>query len=73
LRAGLELARLWIDRGQVRRAHDLIGPIYNRFTEGLATPDLILAKRMLEQTTAPRDKLEEGRRGRRSERAWTSS
>jgi tetratricopeptide (TPR) repeat protein len=73
LRAGLELARLWIDRGQVRRAHDLIGPVYNRFTEGLATPDLILATRMLEQTTAPRDKLEEGRRGRRSERAWTSS
>jgi predicted ATPase/DNA-binding winged helix-turn-helix (wHTH) protein len=53
LRAGLELARLWIDRGQVRSAHDLVGPIYNRFTEGLATPDLILAKRMLEQTSAP--------------------
>jgi predicted ATPase/DNA-binding winged helix-turn-helix (wHTH) protein len=52
LRAGLELARLWIDRGQVRRARDLIAPIYNRFTEGLATPDLIRAKRMLEQTNA---------------------
>jgi predicted ATPase/DNA-binding winged helix-turn-helix (wHTH) protein len=52
LRAGLELARLWIDRGQARRARDLIAPIYNRFTEGLATPDLILAKRMLEQTSA---------------------
>jgi tetratricopeptide (TPR) repeat protein len=53
LRAGLELARLLIDRGQVRRAHDLIAPVYNRFTEGLATPDLILAKQMLEQTSAP--------------------
>jgi hypothetical protein len=53
LRAGLELARLWIDRGQIRSAHDLIAPIYNRFTEGLATPDLILAKRILEQTSAP--------------------
>jgi tetratricopeptide (TPR) repeat protein len=52
LRAGLKLARLWIDRGQARRARDLIAPIYNRFTEGLATPDLILAKRMLEQTVA---------------------
>src|SRR5216683_1127506 len=50
LRAGLELAQLWIDRGQVRRAHDLIGPIYGRFTEGLATPDLVLARRILEQT-----------------------
>jgi predicted ATPase/DNA-binding winged helix-turn-helix (wHTH) protein len=53
LRAGLALARLWIDRGQIQRARDLIAPIYNRFTEGLATPDLILAKRMLEETSAP--------------------
>jgi ribosomal protein L20 len=51
LRAGLELARLWVDRGQVGRAHDLIGPIYGRFTEGLATPDLILARKILEQTS----------------------
>jgi len=53
LRAALELARLLIDRGQVRKAHDLIAPVYDRFTEGLATPDLILAKRMLEQTNVP--------------------
>jgi tetratricopeptide (TPR) repeat protein len=51
LRAGLELARLWIDWGQIQRAHDLIGPIYRRFTEGLTTPDLILARRILEQTS----------------------
>jgi hypothetical protein len=51
LRAGLELARLWIDWGQMQGAHDLIGPIYRRFTEGLATPDLILARRILEQTS----------------------
>jgi hypothetical protein len=53
LPAALELARLWIDRGQIRRARDLIAPIYNRFTEGLATPDLILAKRMLKQAGIP--------------------
>jgi len=53
LRAGLELARIWIDWGQIQRAHDLIRPIYRRFTEGLATPDLILAKRILEQTSVP--------------------
>jgi len=53
LRAGLELARLWIDQGQTRRAHHLIAPIYNRFTEGFTTPDLVRAKRMLEQTSAP--------------------
>jgi predicted ATPase/DNA-binding winged helix-turn-helix (wHTH) protein len=57
LRAGLELARLWIDRGQVRSAHDLIGPIYNRFTEGLATPDLVLARQILEQTSVPARRL----------------
>lgn len=53
LRAGLELARLWIGQGQVRRAHHLIAPVYSRFTEGFATPDLIRARRMLEQTSAP--------------------
>lgn len=49
LRAGLELARLWIDRGQGRKARDLIAPIYGRFTEGFATPDLISARQILEQ------------------------
>jgi predicted ATPase/DNA-binding winged helix-turn-helix (wHTH) protein len=53
LRAGLELAQLWIDRGQIRRAHDLIGPIYDRFIEGLATPDLVLARQILERTSVP--------------------
>jgi hypothetical protein len=50
LRAGLELARIWMDRGELQEAHDLINPVYSRFSEGFATPDLILAKRMLEQT-----------------------
>jgi predicted ATPase/DNA-binding winged helix-turn-helix (wHTH) protein len=53
LRAGLEVARMWIGRGEVQKAHGLIGSIYNQFTEGFATPDLILAKRMLEQTSVP--------------------
>lgn len=51
LRAGLELARIWIGRGEVQRAHDLISPVYSRFSEGLTTPDLILAGRILEQTS----------------------
>jgi tetratricopeptide (TPR) repeat protein len=53
LRAGLELARIWIGRGEVQKAHGLIAPICGRFSEGFATPDLILAKRVLEQTKAP--------------------
>jgi hypothetical protein len=50
LRAGLELARIWIDRGQTRKAHDLIGAIYGRFTEGFETPDLMSARLVLERT-----------------------
>jgi tetratricopeptide (TPR) repeat protein len=57
LRAGLELAQLWIDGGQIRRAHDLVGPIYDRFIEGLATPDLVLARQILEQTSVPARRL----------------
>jgi predicted ATPase len=51
LRAGLELARIWMGRSEIRRAHDLIEPIYNRFSEGFATPDLILANEMLNSKT----------------------
>ena len=40
-------------RGEVQRAHDLISPVYNRFSEGLTTPDLISARRILEQTSVP--------------------
>jgi predicted ATPase/DNA-binding winged helix-turn-helix (wHTH) protein len=52
LRAGLELAHVWIDRGEVQRAHDLVEPIYRQFSEGFATPDLVVAKKMLEPTGA---------------------
>jgi predicted ATPase/DNA-binding winged helix-turn-helix (wHTH) protein len=52
LRAGLELARVWIDRGEVERAYDLVEPIYRQFSEGFATPDLIVARKMLEPTGA---------------------
>jgi predicted ATPase len=50
LRAGLEIARIWVDRGQIRRAHELIGAIYGRFTEGFETPDLMSARLVLERT-----------------------
>jgi hypothetical protein len=47
----LELARIWIGGGEVQRAHDLIGPIYSRFSEGFTTPDLISARQILGQTS----------------------
>jgi predicted ATPase/DNA-binding winged helix-turn-helix (wHTH) protein len=52
LRAGLELACIWIGRGELQRARDVIRPIYNRFSEGFSTPDLNLAKGILERTAA---------------------
>jgi len=60
LRAGLELARIWIERGDVQRAHDLIGPIYGQFTEGFRTPDLVLAKEMLSKGKSARRRISEG-------------
>jgi hypothetical protein len=51
LRAGLELAQIWINRDELQRAHDLIDPVYSRFSEGFATPDLVLARGILEQTS----------------------
>ena len=47
LRAALQLAQIWIANGEVQRARDLIGPIYNRFSEGFGTPDLIRARELL--------------------------
>jgi tetratricopeptide (TPR) repeat protein len=47
LRAATSLARLWQDQGKIDKAHDLLAPIYDWFTEGFDTPDLIEAKELL--------------------------
>jgi predicted ATPase len=47
LRAATSLARLWKDERPRAEAHDLLAPIFNRFTEGLDTLDLIEAKALL--------------------------
>jgi predicted ATPase/DNA-binding winged helix-turn-helix (wHTH) protein len=54
LRAGLELACIWIGHGEFQKARDLIRPVYNRFSEGFTTPDLAFAKGILEQTSNDR-------------------
>jgi hypothetical protein len=51
LRAGLRLGQIWIGRGELLRAHDLVSHLYSRFSEGFTTPDLILARQILEQTS----------------------
>jgi hypothetical protein len=50
LRAGLELARIWMGRDEVQRAYDLVAPIYSRFSEGFGTPDLVMARKLLGPT-----------------------
>ncbi|MBC9032652.1 winged helix-turn-helix domain-containing protein [Sphingomonas sp. JC676] len=57
LRAGLELAQIWIREGRVQRARDLIAPIYSRFSEGFETPDLVLAREMLDGTVTRAGKM----------------
>jgi tetratricopeptide (TPR) repeat protein len=47
LRAGTSLARSWTSRGNRKEARDLLGPIYNWFTEGFGTPDMEDARVLL--------------------------
>jgi predicted ATPase len=49
LRAAMSLSRLWKDHGRTVEARDLLHPVYARFTEGFATPDLINARKLLEE------------------------
>ena len=49
LRASTSLARLWRDQGKRAEARDLLGPIYNWFTEGFDAPDLKDAKALLDE------------------------
>jgi tetratricopeptide (TPR) repeat protein len=49
LRAARDLARLRAERGERRRARELLSPVYDRFTEGFANPDLQEARLLLDQ------------------------
>ncbi len=48
LRAATSLARLWHAQGRHRDAEQLLRPVYEWFTEGLDTADLIAARRLLD-------------------------
>jgi len=47
LRAAMSLARLWQVEGKTADARELLTPVYNWFTEGFDTPDLVDAKTLL--------------------------
>jgi predicted ATPase len=49
LRAAMNLARLWQERGEIGEARDILAPVFEWFTEGFDTPDLIEAKKVLAQ------------------------
>ena len=40
---------LWQDRGKRGEARDILAPVFEWFTEGFDTPDLIEAKKVLAQ------------------------
>lgn len=49
LRSATSLAQLWQHQGRHQQAHQLLAPIYQRFTEGFATPDLMTVRRLLDE------------------------
>ena len=49
LRAATSLARLWRDQDRAKEAHELLSPVYDRFTEGFATADLRAAKSLIDE------------------------
>ena len=49
LRCATSLARLWQTAGRVEAARELLGPLYARFTEGFATPDLVHVRGLLDE------------------------
>ena len=49
LRTSTSLARLWQSQGNAKEAYDLLAPVYNWFTEGFDTKDLIEAKVLLDE------------------------
>jgi predicted ATPase len=49
LRSATSLAQLWQRQGHFRQAYELLTPIYQRFTEGFATPDLTKVRRLLDE------------------------
>jgi predicted ATPase len=51
LRATMSLARLWQRQGRRDDAHAALAAVYNAYTEGLMTPDLVEARELLEGLT----------------------
>jgi predicted ATPase len=55
LRSATDLAKLWRLRSRTDDAHRMLLPIYNEFTEGFATRDLVVAADLLASLVPPAD------------------
>jgi len=49
LRSSISLARLWSDRGEIKRALEVLDPTFHLFSEGFRTRDVVEAINLLEQ------------------------
>jgi len=49
LRSSISLARLWSDRGEIKRALEVLDPTFHLFSEGFRTRDVVEAANLLEQ------------------------
>ena len=48
----MNLARLWQQQGRGNEAHAMLAAVYDTYTEGLATPDLVDASAQLNSLTS---------------------
>jgi predicted ATPase len=55
LRATMSLARLWHQTGRRSEAYQILGEIYDWFTEGFDSTDLRAAKALLDELSDPSD------------------
>ena len=58
LRAATSLARLWQQQNRTTAAHDLLAPVFERFTEGFGTVDLRAAQLLLDATRSSHRRME---------------
>jgi len=56
LRAANDLAQLWLASSRETEARELLLPIFNAFSEGFTTHDLVVASQRLEATSASKKK-----------------
>jgi predicted ATPase len=53
LRATTSLARLWQQQGRREEARAALAAVYDGYTEGFTTPDLVAARALLESLAGP--------------------